>query len=140
MKAKKYILTAVTIEIMGTLFLFSLLYTLFFGIKDTLEILHWLLFSIFIGCTAAYGFGWFMSGWFPNSYNFRKWQAVVIIFSLLIIGIIAGMLSLSLTKGNDINAISDLFPVILVFLLFGSLPTLGVGLWLGNRLQRKLNN
>ncbi|MCZ4245919.1 hypothetical protein [Pedobacter punctiformis] len=136
-KIKQHIFKAVTIEIAGALLVFSLLYTLFFGLNETVEILCWLWLPILISCTAAYVFGWVISNWFTVHYNFKKWQGVAIIFSLLIISIIAGVFALSLANNNDINDLTDVFPVILIFLLFGGLPTLVVGFWLGKQLEGK---
>lgn len=139
-KIKQYILKAVGIEIFGTILLFSFFYTLFFGSNETIKIFHWLWLPIFIGCALAFGLAWVISDWFSENYNFKKRQGVIIIFGLLISGVIAGTISLSLSDGNDINDFSDFFSIIIVFLLFGGIPTIAVGLWLGNRLKSSKTN
>lgn len=137
-RIKKLIFTAITIEIVGAFLLASLFHTVFFGLKETVAILQWLCFPLLIACAITYAFGWFIGNRFSARYHFKKWQGVVIMFALLLVGIFGGMLTLSISANNDINEITDVFPVVLVFLAFGGLPTLILGLWLGNRLS-KLN-
>lgn len=136
-KIKRHILKAVTIGILATLIVFSFFYTLLFGLKDTIGILLYLLVPIFIGCSSAYCFGWFITDCLHKRYYFKKWQGVAIIFVLLTLGVITGTISFSLINGNEIDGISEVLGVILIFLVLGSLPTLAVGLWLGKRLKEE---
>lgn len=134
-KVKQYIFKAITIEIVLAILIFSFFYTLFFSLKDTIEILCWLWFPILIGGMAVYILGWFLGSNFPEDFRFKKWHGVLIMFIVLITGIIVGMLAFSLSKNNDVNNFSDFIPVPIVFLIFGGIPTLLVGLWLGNSLE-----
>lgn len=137
-RINKLIFTAITIEIVGALVLASLFYTVFFGLKETVDIFQWLCFPLLMACAITYAFGWFIGNHFSARYQFKKWQGVIIMFALLLVSIFGGMLTLSISANNDINEITDVFPVVLLFLAFGGLPTLIWGLWLGSRLS-KLN-
>ena len=137
-RINKLIFTAITIEIVGAFVLAFLFYAVFFGLKETVMLLQWLYLPLLIACFITYAVGWFIGNRFSANYQFKKWQGVVIMFALIIVGIFGGMLTLSFSANNDINEIADVFPVVLVFLAFGGLPTLILGLWLGNRLS-KLN-
>ncbi|RZL39546.1 MAG: hypothetical protein EOO96_00355 [Pedobacter sp.] len=135
-KIKKLIFTAITIEIIGAMLVSFFFYTLFFGIEETKKLVEWLYPPMIIGCSVTYAFGWIIGNRITTNYQFKKWQGLVIIFALLLVGVFGGMLTLSLSANSDINEISDVFPVVLVFLAFGGLPTLILGLWLGNRLSK----
>lgn len=133
---KRYIFTAISIEIVGALIFFTFFYSLFFGFKETIEFVRWLWLPLVIGCVSAYVFGWILANAFPTHYRFKKWQAVLMMFALLFGAIVVAMAVISLWPNNDIDEVSDVFPAVLVFLAFGGLPTLFVGLWLGSRLAR----
>ncbi|SOD18352.1 hypothetical protein [Pedobacter xixiisoli] len=136
-RTKRLILTAITIEIIGAIFISSFFYTMFFGLNETIEIFRWLFFPILFGTILTYALGWFIGSSFSANYVFKKWQGILMMFALLIVGICGAMLSLSFASNNDINSIDAIFPVIFVFLAFGGLPTLILGLWLGSQLKKK---
>lgn len=133
-KPTKLIFKALTIEIIGAFLLSTFFYTGFFGVDEAKQFFQWLCLPIIIGCALTFAFAWFIGGRFAPNYRFKKWQGVAILFALLLFGIVSTMFIFSLTPDNDINEVSDYAYVILVFLLFGGLPTLILGLWLGNRL------
>lgn len=135
-KPTKLIFKALTIEIIGAVLLSSFFYTIFFGLNETIQFFQWLCIPIIIGCVLTYTFGWLIGSRFTPNYQFKKWQGVAIIFALLLFNIIASLFIFSLTPDNDINEASDYVNVIFVFLLFGGLPTLILGLWLGNQLSK----
>lgn len=134
-KVKQYIFKAITIEIVLAILIFSFFYTLFFSLQDTIEILGWLWYALLVGCMTAYSLGWGLGNNFPKDFKFKKLHGVLIMFAILITGIIIGMLSFSLSESNDVNNFSDFIPVSIVFLIFGGIPTFGVGVWLGNHLE-----
>lgn len=136
-KVSKLIFTATTIEIIGALLISSFFYTLFFGVHETITMLKWLYPHLFIGSIFSYALGWLIGQSFSANYQFKKWQGVVIMFALLLAGIFAAMFSLSASSQNDISSFMDFVPVILVFLAFGGIPTLFLGLWLGKQLKGK---
>lgn len=121
-------------EIVVAILIFTLFYALFFNLNETIEILYWLWIPILVGCAVTYFLGWLIGRCFPIGFRYRRWHGVLIMFTLLIAGIIAAMLMLSVSVNSDIDAFSDVFPVLFIFLIFGGIPTLFVGLWLGNRL------
>lgn len=135
-KTTKLIFKALTIEIVGAFLLSSFFYTVFFGLEETQQFFQWLCMPILIGCALTYVFAWFIGSQFSPNYQFKKWQGLAIIFTLLLFGIVNTLFIFSLTPDNDINEASDYVNVIFVFLLFGGLPTLVLGLWLGNRLSK----
>jgi len=130
------ILTAVTIEVVTAILVFSFFHILFFGVQATLEIKAFL-FPIFSGIACAYGSGWLIGNNLIIQNGYKVWHGVAIIFTILLIAVVAGTLSVNLTQQLDgIKNLSGLLSVILVFLIFGSLPTLAIGLWLGKCLKQ----
>lgn len=135
-KTTKLIFTSITIEIIGAFLVFNFFYTLFFNAHETTEILRWLWLPLVVGCATMYILAWLFAKALPPNYRYKIWQGVLLMFALLLVSIIVGMVVISMWPNNDINELADVFPVILISLAFGGLPTLLVGLWLGNRLKK----
>ncbi|AZA98519.1 hypothetical protein EG359_02365 [Chryseobacterium joostei] len=114
-KIRRHILKALSTEIVGALALFVFFYTLFFNLKETIEIFKWCGTSIVFGCNASFGLAWFVPNWLSAFRPFKKYFGVIIIFGLLIVGIIAATLFLGFSDNADINGISSIFSIILFF-------------------------
>ncbi|MFV0541167.1 MAG: hypothetical protein ACK5MZ_08020 [Aestuariibaculum sp.] len=82
-----------------------------------------------------YTIGWFLGKLFPKNYPYKTYHGIIILFAVLIFAIFIGCFVLGLMPNNDMNAITDVFPVLLIFLIFGGLPTFIIGIWLGKKLR-----
>lgn len=134
----KHILKAVIIESIGAIILASGFYTLFFSFAETIEFFEVLWLPILIGFLAMCFAGRAIGNSFSPSFKFKIWHGVVLVFVLLIIAIVIGVVATLLIPNWDRFDIQDVFSVILVFLAFGGLPTLIVGVWLGNQLKNEV--
>lgn len=132
----KNILKAVFVESIGTILLGSVSYALFFSLAETKEFFEVLWLPILAGFTAMCFAGRALGNSFSPSFKFNVWHGIVIVFALLFIAIIVGVMATLLLPNWDKIGLQDVFSVILVFLSFGGLPTLVVGVWLGNALKK----
>ena len=135
----KKILNAVLIEAFGTLLTFFVLYSLLFNAQEMMMFLDILWFPGIIAVVAMLATGYILGEFLSASLKPRYPLAlgVFIMFVLLLIGIVVGVLAFNLSNiGDKITKIESWISVILVFLLFGGIPTLIVGMVLGKKLKR----
>ena len=127
---------AVFIVGIGAILLATVFYALFFSFAETTEFFEALWFPILAGFLAMFFIGRIIGNSFSPSFAFKIWHGVVLIFVLLIIAIVIGVMATMLLPNWDSINVQDVFSIILVFLLFGGLPTLVTGIWLGYRLKK----
>lgn len=133
----KTITKAVIAEAIGTLLLGSGFYILFFSFAETLAFFEVLWLPLLVGFIAMFFIGRIMGNSFSPSFKYKVWHGVAIIFTLLIVAIITGVTATVLIPNWDsLDRIQGVISVVLIFLSFGGLPTLVVGIWLGYRLKK----
>lgn len=133
----KTIKKAVFIQIIGTILLGSAFYTLFFSAAETVEFFKVLWLQLLFGFIAMYFAGRWIGNSFKPTFNFKVWHGIAIIFALLFVGIIAGVLAMQFLPDWHISDnIQTIISLLLIFLTFGGLPTLIVGIWLGYALRK----
>lgn len=135
----KRILKAVFIESAGAIVLASAFYALFFSFAETMAFFEVLWFSILAGFLAMCFAGIVIGNSFSQTFKFKVWHGVAIIFALLLVAIVAGvMATLLIPNWDTFCIIQSAISVILIFLSFGGLPTLLTGIWLGYRLKNRV--
>ena len=132
----KNITQAVLIVGIGAFLLATVFYALFFSFAETIEFFEVLWFPILAGFLAMCFAGILIGNSFSQSFNFKIWHGVAIIFVLLIIAVVIGVMTTLLLPNWDRVDLQDVISIILVFLAFGGLPTLLTGIWLGYRLKK----
>jgi len=136
----KQIIKAVFLEGIGAILLGTAFYGLFFSFAEIIDFFEALWFPILIGFLAMYFAGRIIGNSFSSNFKFKIRHGVAIVFVLLIIAIVMGVMAMLLLSDWDSVGIQGVFSVILVFLVFGGLPTLVVGIWLGYDLKKLHKN
>jgi hypothetical protein len=137
----KHITTAISLEIVLGFLMFLFFHNLLLGVyENAFDVIIWLWFPILIGIISMYAIGWYLGKQLPENYSYKIYHGIIILFAILIIAVLVGSFIFALMPNNDMDSIADVFLVLLVFLIFGGLPTLLVGIWLGNKLSKKLNS
>ncbi|UIR55672.1 hypothetical protein LZQ00_15550 [Sphingobacterium sp. SRCM116780] len=134
----KKILYAVVLESFGTLLTFFVLYSLFFNVQEIIMFLGILWFPGIIAVIAMLATGYTLGEFLSTSLKprYTLTSGIIILFVLLLIGIVVGVLAFNLSnEGDKITRMESWMAVILVFLLFGGIPTLIVGIVLGKKLK-----
>lgn len=133
----KHLLTAISIEICLSFLVFIFFHNLFLGYyENSVDVIVWLWLPISMAVIAMYAMAWYLGKQLPANYAYKTYHGIIILFSLLLVAVLVGCFVFSLQNNNDFDDVTDVFPVLLIFLVFGSLPTLFVGLWLGKRLNK----
>ena len=133
----KNIITAISIEICLSFLVFILFQNLFLGYyENSVDLIVWLWLPISMTVIAMYTMAWYLGKQLPANYAYKTYHGIIILFSLLIVAVLVGCFVFSLQGNNDFDDVTDVCPVLLIFLVFGSLPTLFVGHWLGKKLNK----